>query len=241
MNFLALAQKLANESGTIQDGLLTTVVGQTGRKGRICRYINDAWVAVQVAHQDWRWMQSEFLLTSVASQARYAATDAAIVDTLTSAAIDRFRSWVYNPRPEEDSDITLYANSIGVNDEGALLFRDWDWFYKSMLRGTQDEGRPTHFSISPQNSLVFSRTPDSTDYRVKGRYLRSAQNLVADIDIPEMPVDYHDVLVDIGMLMLETFDENPSKITMKLLQRSARFVALEINQLPQVALPDALA
>jgi hypothetical protein len=45
----------------------------------------------------------------------------------------------------------------------------------------------------------------------------------------------------VAMLALETFDENPGRITMELLRRSQKFVAMERVHLPQTILPDALA
>ena len=239
MNFLQLAQKLASESGTLQDGVITTVTGQTGRKGKVCRWIADAWRAIQNAHQEWRWMESEFELALSASTRRYAYGTA--TDTLDSGAIDRFQRWIFNSDPESDSGITLYDSSTGLSDEGVLLFREWDHFYKSFMRGEQTEGKPNYFTVTPQNELAFHSIPDGNDYVAIGRYQKSAQTLSADADEPECPAQYHDVIVDVAMMLLETFDENPGRITLLLLRRSAAFLALERDQLPNMILPDAIA
>ena len=240
MTYLELCQKLASESGTLKDGdAITTVVGNTGRKARVCRWINDAWVAIQNAHSTWLWMESEFTITTVASQRRYAYTDA--VDSIDSATVSRFGHWIYNSDVEMDSGVTLYDSSIGIADQGVLLFRPWQHFFDSFMRGTQTEQKPTHFTITPQGQIALHDTPDTTDYVVTGRYQKSAQNLTSDSDIPECPPRFHDVIVDAGMIALETFDENPGRLTLLLLRRSANFAALERDMLPQMLLAEPLA
>jgi hypothetical protein len=239
--FLALAQKVASESGTISGALPTTVVGQTGRLGKIVRWTADAWRQIQNVKGTWRWMQAEMTGPTVSGTQRYAYNAAGFTDVATSAAITRFGEWIYADDPDCDSGFSIYDNTIGVADEGPLHFVDWDTFYRLRLRGSHTNAKPTEFTITPDNKLALYATPDSADYRIRGRFRKDEQTLAADGDIPEMPTRFHDAIVDVAMMMLETHDENPARIPLLQMRKSTNFCALERDQLPRIILFGTLA
>jgi len=238
-SFLQLCQKVASESGTVNGTFPSTVVGQTLRLGKIVRWTNDAWRQIQNASATWRWMQSEFSGPTVAGTQRYAYNAAGFVDSIAAAAISRHAAWLYSDRGC-DSGISLYDPAIGVSDEGPLHFEDWDDFYKKRLRGTQNTGKPSVFTIAPDNKLVFSYTPDAV-YTVRGRYRKDVQELTADADVPECPARFHDVIVDVALMMLGTHDEAPAQIPLWQMRRSFNFCNLERDQLPRMTLAGPLA
>ncbi len=235
--FLQLAQKLASDSGTVAGGGPTTVVGQTGRLGKIVRWTNEAWRSVQNAHNAWRWMRGEFEGTTIVSQVRYNGTE--FDDVETSAPITRFAEWVYTGEGDEDR-FSLYDPLIGVADERQLSYLDWDTFYTTKLRGVQTAGKPRYFAVSPSSQLCLSPAPD-TSYIVRGLYRKDVQNLELDDDVPEMPTRFHDLIVDIGLLLLGTHDESATQLPLWRLQRLARFCELERDQLPIIRFPGPLA
>lgn len=237
MDFLTLCQRVASESGTISGNKPISVAGQTDRLAKVVRWTNDAWRQIQNAHATWLWMQAEFYGSTVAHQQRYAATS--FNDFETSAAITRFGDWVYSNRGV-DSGVSLYDPSVGVADEGALLFRDWDWFYKNRLRGTQNEGKPSEFTIAPNGKMAFAYIPDKV-YTVRGRYRKSPQSLTDNDDTPEMPERFHDVIVDIALILLGTHDEAPAQIPLWRMRTSEKFCNLERDQLPRINLAGPLA
>lgn len=234
--FLALCQKVASESGTISGTLPTTVAGQTARLGKIVRWTNDAWRQIQNANATWRWMQAEFYGPTVASQQRYGYS--AFNDLATASAITRFADWIYSA-DEADSGISLYDSS-GVASEGPLRFRDWDWFYKTQLRGPQNVGKPTIFTVAPDGKLVLSYTPDAV-YTIRGRYRKDVQELAADADVPEMPARFHDAIVEVALILLGTHDEAPAQIPLWQMRKSTTFCNLERDQLPKLSLGGPLA
>ena len=59
MTFLELCQMTAQQSGTIQGVLPTTVVGQADRLKQIVDFVAEAYLDIQNAHRMWRWMQSD--------------------------------------------------------------------------------------------------------------------------------------------------------------------------------------
>lgn len=238
MNFLQLAQRLASESGTVAgDTALTTVVGQTGRLGKIVRWTNDAWRSIQNAHNAWRWMRGEFEGSTVAAQVRYAGTE--FDDVATAAAIDRFAEWVYTGDGNENR-FSLYDPAIGVSDEGPLRYVDWDTFYTTRLRGVQTPGKPTAFAIDPASKLCLSPVPDAV-YTVRGLYRKDTQVLAADADVPEMPLRFHDLIVDAGLMLLGAYDESMSQLPLWQLRRLANFSDLERDQLPIIQFGGPLA
>lgn len=233
--FLQLAQKVASESGTISSGP-ASVTGQTGRLAKVVRWTNDAWRQIQNAHGDWRWMQAEFYGPTIAHQQRYSYT--AFNDLVSLSAITRFGDWIYDSR-ECDSGFSLY-DSTGVTSEGQLSFRDWEWFYKTQLRGTQTEGKPSLFTITPANQIALSYIPDAI-YTIRGRYRKDVQELTADGDIPECPARFHDTIVETALIMLGTHDEAPTQIPLWQMRKSMNFCNLERDQLPRMELAGPLA
>jgi hypothetical protein len=133
-----------------------------------------SWLQIQIARNDWKWMRGEFYVTTTASTQRYAGTATAVKNETTGVTIGtRFGSWVYHSNPSYDSGITLYDTTIGRSDEGMLTFLEWDLAYTTRLRGTQNENKPTAFTIDDAGQLVLMDTPDSANYRARGRYMKS--------------------------------------------------------------------
>jgi hypothetical protein len=186
--FLEIAQMAARESGTISGTLPTAVTGQTGRLLKFVNWVQIAWTKIQNERAGWLWMQGEFEATTTASTARY---------TSSSFSLSRLATW-----PKEG--MTLYRQSLGRADEGALPFIDWTRFKRSYDVGVPVEGKPVHYSISPANEICFGPVPDAT-YVVRGPYRKTPQALAANGDIPEMPLRFHDLIAwYANMLMAET-------------------------------------
>jgi hypothetical protein len=231
---LQLAQKVASEAGTVPGTgtLPTATTGQTDPYlVKIIRWVDDAWIQIQNTNASWLWMQSEFYGNLADGTQRYDYTD--FNDLTSAAAITRFADWIIDRRPYQDSGVSLYETAVGVSDEGPLSFMKWDEFYKTKLRGTVNEGKPTLFTVAPDQKLVFSYTPDDT-YTVRGRYRKDVQTLAADGDIPECPVRFHDVIVDVALMMLGTHDEAPAQLPLWQMRNSKNFCALERDQLPRM-------
>lgn len=198
MNFLELCQSTAKESGTIEgDARPTSVLNQIGRLAKIVRWTAQAYEAIQNSRSDWRWMRAEFEKQTNPGQARYAAG---------SWAIDRFADWVYDGSYEE-SGFSVYETARGPADESTLRFLPWDEFYRYKLRGAQIPQRPVFFSVSDSGEFVLSPTPDKA-YTVRGRYRKTPQILVADTDVPEMPVAHHPLIWRQALVYLADSDES---------------------------------
>lgn len=232
-----LCNQVAADSGTFSEGDIAAVTGQTGRKAKIVRWTNMAWRSIQNAHKAWRWMQSEFSLSTVIDQQRYAGT--AATDSIASAAITRFSEW--DCRGLGEDRFKLYDSTIGLSDGGALQFIPWDEFYPLYVNTGADSAKPSKFSIDPANKLCLASVPDSADYRVIGPYRKSAQALAADADVPEMPADMHDVIASVAVQFLSEHDEALQLIPLWKMRENRDFCRLEAMQLPQIRLGGPLA
>lgn len=237
MDFLALCNQVASDSATFDEGALSTVVAQTGRKAKVVRWTNMAWRSIQNAHVAWRWMQSEFSLATVIGTQRYAGTSA--TDTIASATITRFAEWINCGLGENR--IRLYDSTIGLADIGPLQFEPWEIFYARRVNTAAATGKPTRFSIDPANKLCLSPVPDSANYVVVGPYRKSPQTLAADADVPELPTDFHDVISSVATGFLQLHDEGMQMLPLWKLRENRDFCTLEARQLPPMTFSGPLA
>lgn len=237
MTYLELCNQVASDSATFDEGAISSVVGQTGRKAKVVRWTNLAWRSIQNAHVAWRWMQSEFSFPTVISTQRYAGTSA--TDTIASSTITRFAEWIN--RGLGENRIRLYDSTIGLADIGPLQFVAWDDFFARRVNTSAANGKPTMFSIDPANKLCLSPVPDSANYVVVGPYRKSVQTLSLDADEPEMPTDFHDVISSVATGFLQLHDEGMQMLPLWKLRENSDFCRLEARQLPPVTLSGPLA
>lgn len=237
MTFLELCNQVASDSATFNEGAIPSVVSQTGRNAKVVRWTNMAWRSIQNAHVAWRWMQSEFSISTGIGVQRYAGTDA--TDTIASATITRFAEWI-NVGPGEKR-IRLYDSTIGLGDIGPLQFVKWEDFFANRVNTSAANGKPTMFSIDPANKLCLFPVPDSSDYVVTGPYRKSVQTLAVDADVPEMPTDFHDVISSVATQFLQLHDEAGQVLPLWKMRENSDFCRLEHRQLPQITFSGPLA
>lgn len=231
MNFLQICQRVASESRTVSGVFPSTVASQTGRALKIVTWVQVAWESIQISRSDWRWMESDFTGSTIANQREYSGSDVGVSE--------RFNRFLCTLRWDEDR-FSIYDPDIGVADEGQLEFWSWRDFYVEHMRGTQTTGKPHVFTIRPDGRMALSQVPDKA-YTLRGPYMKSPQTLAADGDEPEMPSQFHELIVDIALDYLDTHDEGMERIPLVKLRSYKRFSALEREQLPPVEIAGALA
>lgn len=189
--YLALVQNTEDECNI--PTLLTAVASQTGMHRRFANWVKQAWTEIQGMSSRWRWMQVAFTFQTVSGTDDYAYT--AVTDVLTGVAIARFSRWLAE---DEWDNYKIYKTSDGVGSQRRLYYLDWAAFRYIYQIGTQNNNPPVHITIDPQNNLVLGPTPDAA-YTVTGEYMRGAQVLAADGDTPDMPSQYHDLIMYLAM------------------------------------------
>lgn len=223
--FLQLAQKVASESGTINGTLPTTVVAQTGRLGKIVGWVQAAWSDIQNRHAGWRWMQAEWTGNTVAATQRY---------TATALGLTRWAEWVTEGDTDEPV-LSAYPQTGTVADARFLRFIPWPRFYATRLRGVQQSGWPSEFTIDNEGRIVLYPVPDAV-YVLRGIYRKSAQVLAVDGDVPEAPERHHDTIVSAALVYLATHDEAGGQLPVWNLRMMRQMQALERDQLPPIVL-----
>ena len=229
-SFLELAQKLRQETTDSGTGP-ATVIGQTGQLARFVQWTADAWKELQLARRDWRWMRKSFTVNTAASDSDYLYSEC--TDTVTAVAIARWRRWYRQA-------FKCYLQSTGVGAEYPLAWLDWERFRRIYRYGTQTDGQPTHVSEDPTGAFVLGPAPDAV-YVVSGDYQIGAQILAANEDVPEMPTDFHDLIVYEAMSKYGGKSIAPEAMLRAVHEGGRIRAALELEQLPALGYAEPLA
>ena len=232
--YLQLCQDVRRECGIPGTGP-TSVSGNTGELDRVVNWVEQAYREVQNRHNNWRFLRKGFTLTTVASDDTYAYGD--VTDDATAAAITRFSDW----RIEDLKDPPkIYLQSAGSGTQRWMTYTPWEYFKSIYKIGTQNTGAPVHITFDPNDNIVLGPSPDAV-YIITGDYYRSAQVLAADSDTPEMPSQYHDLIVYKAMEKYGFYEAAQEFLAKG--EREARRVMrqLELNQLPKIRLGRPLA
>ena len=208
------------EAGVSGDGPVSTV-SQTGEMAELVTWIQAAYQDIQNLRPNWRFMQGEFSFSMIAEIKVY---------TPISAGIDDLAIWLTD-------DIRVYSDA---GDEDAITYEPWADFRAVRDIGTIPAGRPTHFSIKPDNSIVFWPTPDDA-YTCRGEYIVTPDELDGNTDTPIIPAQYHMLivwraLVQYGAALAADEKYNHASLEYRRLMR-----AMEATQLPDMAMWEPLA
>ncbi|GAA0586740.1 hypothetical protein ACFQH5_20205 [Halomonas salifodinae] len=231
MTYLELVQRLRQETNYANTGP-TSVAGQSGDHARAVSWVADAYTEIQNRHP-WRWLRKEFTLTTSASVDTYDFTSA--LDG--GVAISRFKSWhfgdIYNP-PKS------YLESAGVGSESRMLFVPWAYFRSIYRIGSQPTGAPRFITIDPNDNIVVGPKPDAA-YVITGEYNRSAQVLSDNDDVPEMPSDYHMLIVYQAMEDFGLYDAATEILSRSRTKGRRLMRQLEGTQMPKMRMTGPMA
>ncbi|UWQ30259.1 hypothetical protein [Leisingera sp. M523] len=232
--YLQLCQDAARESGTVSNiGQPETTENQTGRLLRILKWVTKAYEDIQRSQNAWRWMHADFSAETVAAVQQY--------DAEAMGINERFSRWVVHD-DDGDNQFSIYKTSEGQVTEGFLNFVDWAWFRRNLMTGGQasKQDKPYYFSIDNENKLRLWPTPDAA-YTVRGVYYKAPQSLAADADTPEMPAEFHDVIVWRALMLLGQFDEAFNQIGGWNAEYTRIMGELRLHQLPRIQVRSTLA
>jgi len=216
---------------------ISAVTNQSGELNRIVNWVAQAWIEVQNRHTDWRWMRSRYTLNLAANVDSYAG--AVAVDELSGNPVTRFARWLlFDDRGA--SNVKIYLQSAGKGTERWMSFLDWASFREIYKRGIVPNAPPAHYTLDPQNNLVFGPSPDAV-YIASGEYMKSAQPLAAEGDVPECPARFHQVIVYMAMQKYAGFESAPEVMARGIKEGNRIARQLENDQLAPVALAAPLA
>jgi hypothetical protein len=187
MNFLGIVNRLRRECG-VTSADLATLAGTLTRENTLFKeWANDAWLEVQIAHPDWKWMRSSFT---------YAAASGA--QQLGTMGLTDVSDW------KRDS-FRSYSTATGTNDEQILPYMEFDtwrnvYAFGSMRSAT---GRPAVLTVNPDRTVACG--PVLVDaYTIAGEYYHVPTDLLLDTDDPSatgngLPDRYHMLIVYMAM------------------------------------------
>ena len=237
MNFLQLCGALRRE--TIDSGSgPSAVTGQSGELNRIVNWIADAWTEIQLSRTDWLWLRRNFTVNTVASTESYAYTSC--TDSTSAVAIDRFSRWYEGVDINGFPYFSCYLAATGVSDQQSIYSIGWDRFRRIYQFGTQTDARPVHVAVGPDRKFYLGPKPDAV-YTVGGTFQRGSQTLAANENEPEMPAEFHSLIVYEAMAKYGGHRVAPEAMLRAVSEGGRLRSSLELSQLPPMTYGDALA
>lgn len=227
--YLSICKDVARESGVVPTwASISTMQDQTGRIQRIGEWVNTAHKDVQMA-QEWLWLVDDFSGALTASTQRYSATS-----ILSAADAARFSKWDFYDRDQLPA-FSIYLTSDGQSKEQHIQFVPWQRFRRAYMFGVNatETGQPSVVSVDPQQQLVFYPIPDAA-YTVRGLFKKNAQTLTEDDDTPEMPADFHDIIMWKALGLLGLFDEAGAQMPGWEKEERKLYRRLMGHQLPEI-------
>ena len=231
MNYLQLVQQLRSEVGGSGTGP-STVTNQVGMAQRLASWTATAWLEIQGLHNTWNWMRQPFSWETIASTGDYLPSS--ITNTITGNVMTDMRYWYKDT-------FRCQKKSIGVQDEQWLV--EWEYlvFRNTYRFNVQVDGRPVVFAENPQGKAIMLVQKPNDVYIISGEYQTKAWPLVDDTDEPDMPENYHMLIVYKAMQYYGFYEAAPEVIQRGEKQYQALLTQLEHEQLQEVYLGNPLA
>ena len=234
--FLALCQDVVEECG-IPAGGPSTVLNQDGQLKEVVKWVRDSWVDIQNWHQNWRWMRRTATIDTVADQRAYAPT--AFTDEVTTNNVDRFSHWWAHRLVDPPK---CYLKTTGVGGEYFLSWSAWDYYKTVYLIGQNRTISSTPATITFDESDNINLGPIPNDvYTITVDYQLSAQVLANDNDVPELPADFHRLIVYEAMRRYAGKEAAPEVLMRASTEGRRVRYSLEHRHLSQYYFGDSLA
>lgn len=214
MTFLELASRLLTETG-VDDNGVASVSGQTGMQLKAVYWINRAWTEIQnLQSWDFLWV-GDARLTTVVGQPSYLPTEHLQLNPL-------LKKWI--------TDSVRISDATGT---GYLRYQPWARWQAARLHASS--GKPTTFTINPQNALVFNALPDAA-YETGFDYYRQPQVLSGNTDTPILPEHHHDIILYKAMEYLATEQGAPEIYQSGAITLRRMMSKLRHEHLPQISI-----
>lgn len=169
MNFLSLVNRTRRECGISGADLATIESGLSLERRRFVDWVNQAWVDLQMARDDWQWMRKDVVFQTIAAQSNYTLAEAGATDVSEWIA-DSFRSYL------------TAGGQVGEQPmEWVEYPRFRDQYQFSSMRTTT--GFPLWITKNPDHSLAVWPLPADA-YTIEGQYYRAPSELALDNDNP---------------------------------------------------------
>lgn len=198
MNYLELVQRLHRES-LRSTAAPTSVTTTNDRQARLCDWVADAWRDLQI-EREWRWMRTTLDVPLIVGQQTY--------DAAADLGAARFRRWrmdddTYNP--------WLYIDG-SPNSLWPLTFTQLDDFRSLYVYRSWGATTPVAWTFDEDNRLLVGPQP-ALAYKLRQEYWKSPTELEADTDTPDMPEEYHLLLMWTALEQVAMADAAPELLS----------------------------
>ena len=223
MNYLQLVNTARRECGVSGSSTeLTSTANLSGESLRMANWVNQAWIDVQTAKEDWQWMRAPVQFNTVTQQQTYTPTQAGVGSTFGNWKRDSFR-----------------CSSVGQNyaDEQLLNYMEYTTFRNLYQYGNMRTtyARPVVVSIVPgtDKSLGFGAIPDQP-YVITGEYYKKPVDFSADTDTPAIPDRFQMMIVYRAMMYYGGYEAAPEVFARGEQEFKRLMNRLNIDQLPTI-------
>ena len=213
MNYLALCDKLLKETGLSDQGV-SSVVGQSGLNKKAVDWVNRAWTEIQNLN-DWDFLWNTSYFSTVIGQQNYDPVD----NLALSPALHK---WI-------NSSVRITQSS----GTGYLTYVPW----ATWVRTTFSSGKPTSFTIRPDNLISFNTLPDEI-YTIYFDYYRTPQQLSTNTDELLLAEQFHDAVLYKAILYVAAEQDAPELYQDAQSQLNIRLSAMGTSVLPTITLAE---
>jgi hypothetical protein len=177
-----MAQRLHRESGR-SSAAPTALADATTKQLRLFDAIADQWRELQLEgrKKDWKWMRQQLVKTLTANQARYTGAD---------FGVTKFGRW----RPDDGTYDVRCAPVGSTTSVWHLKYLPLDTFKRQFVDITPAASTPIAWAVDDDQTLWLGPTPAQA-YGIKVDVISQISELAADADEPDMPSEYHMLLV----------------------------------------------
>jgi len=196
-----------------------SVISQTGESKKIVEWVQAADEDIQNMYPDWEFLRDDFSFSTIAAQQSY---------TPTQAGESTLANWKVNER----GDVRIYSS---VLDESYLVYMPWQEFKSTYLFGSSrsQTGRPTVFSIKPNNSIIFHPIPNAV-FNCNGEFYGKAVTMATNTADPQFPSQFHMILVWRALTLYGAYDAADERYTHGQNEYLRILTALKRDQMPQI-------
>jgi hypothetical protein len=213
LNYLALCDKLLKETGLSDQGV-SSVIGQSGLNKKAVDWINRAWTEIQNLN-DWNFLWNTSYFSTVIGQQNYDPVD----NLALSPALHK---WI-------NSSVRITQSS----GTGYLTYVPW----ATWVRTTFSSGKPTSFTIRPDNLISFNTLPDEI-YTIYFDYYRTPQQLSTNTDELLLAEQFHDAVLYKAILYVAAEQDAPELYQDAQSQLNIRLSAMGTSVLPTITLAE---
>ena len=178
-DFVTLTQEMRQAAGLSGTGP-TDVTTATGIELTLVRNVRDAWIRIQRARYDWKWMWKFYEIPSPGTGPLQSIlnTEDYLLTGVEKIHVNTFRN---------------YLTSIGPSDRQRMNFMPWEDWQRRYGIVDVTASRPRHCTRLPNGTLRLYKPNDI--YSIEFEIQKTAQILTDNADVPEMPPDYHPLIV----------------------------------------------